>query len=55
MTEAHLVNIVYRGKTVKPQVHRIEHGNNLDGFTLGADICEGHHITEEDGALFKLT
>lgn len=54
-TYVHLVNIVYSGKTVKLQVHGIEHGNNLDGFTLRADVGEGHHIAEENSALFKLT
>lgn len=43
------------GKTVKFQVHGVEHVDDLYGFTLWANVGEGYHITEEDGALLKLT
>lgn len=51
----YLVNIVHGGESVETQVHGVKHKDNLDGFTQGADISEGHHITEQYGTLFKFT
>lgn len=51
----YLVNIVHSCESVEPEVHGVKHVDNLDGFTHGADIREGHHITEQYGALFKFT
>lgn len=46
---------MYGGETVKLKVHGVEHDDDLNRFTLRANGGEGHHITEEDGALLKLT
>ena len=46
---------MHSGEAVEPQVHGVEHEDDLNGLTLGADVGEGDHITEEYGALLKRT
>lgn len=51
----YLINIVHSCEPVKSEVHGVKHKDNLDGFTQGADVSEGHHVTEQYGALFKFS
>lgn len=43
------------GEPVKPRVHGVEHVDDLDGLAGRADVGESDHVTEENGAHFKLT
>lgn len=42
-------------KTIKSGIHCVEHVDYLNGFAGCADVSEGDHITEKDGAHFEFT
>lgn len=55
VSKTYLVNIVHSREPVESEVHGVQHEDNLDGLTQGADVSERHHVTEQYGALFKFS
>ena len=50
----HLVDVVDAGQAVEAGVHGVEHVDDADGLTGGADVGEGDHVAEQDGAHLEL-
>lgn len=42
------------GEPVELGVHEVEHVNDVDGLTGGADVSEGDNIAEQNGANVEL-
>lgn len=50
-----LVDVMDVGESVELGVHGVEHMDDVNGLADGADVREGHHVAEQDGAHVELT
>lgn len=54
MLKSYLVNVVCDCVPVEALIEGVEHPYNINGLAGSGDVCEGHNVTEQDGAPFVL-
>lgn len=45
---------MYVGESVKLGIHGVEHVDDVDGLAGSADVREGHHVAEQNGARLEV-
>lgn len=50
---SYLVHPVAFCECVEDGIHRVQHRHHFHGSDSGADLCERHHVREQDGDAVK--